>query len=287
MLRKPHREWPRSPGDSFYIGVASRESGVHPSTIRLYESLGWIPAPERTAKGYRLFTNELVVRIKLTAGCLKLTALGPTIRPRALELIALNGEGAVTLLKEPAERLIEAVEEELRLAREAVRILSSYQARLYNEESSREFSPDILGEAGTSSRLRKIAEAAELCGVTPDQIRHWERNALLAIPRDPRSGYRLFAAEELERLLLIRLCIRSRFSLTAVRRVMRELDNALLPEGPASTDRSLEEIIDTPTNDELSFFSPFPTDRWISTLTDALGHARKAQEIIRRITTFY
>ena len=30
--------------------------GIHPNTVRLYERIGFITAPERLANGYRVFT---------------------------------------------------------------------------------------------------------------------------------------------------------------------------------------------------------------------------------------
>ncbi|MFW6338427.1 MAG: MerR family transcriptional regulator [Alkalispirochaetaceae bacterium] len=273
--------------EPFYIGVASRKSGVHPSTIRLYESLSWIPAPERTAKGYRLFTEELVARLQLTARCLKVTALGPTIRKPAMALLSLNGAGAVASLVTTAEELIGAVQEELRLAREAVGVLSHYRERLCANEDPVMVGSDLPGGPTESKRLLKVSEAARLCGVTADQIRNWERNGLLTIPRDSRSGYRLFGSEDLERLLLTRLAVRSRFSLSAIRRVMRALDEALLGDASKGNGETLlERMIDTPTEDELAFFEPFPTDRWISTLNDALDQASVAREIAMVIQSF-
>ncbi len=272
----------------FYIGVASRKSGVHPSTIRLYESLNWIPAANRTPRGYRLFTEELVARVQLCRECLRVTALGPTIRRPALRLLGLNGESAVAALLSTAEELIGAVEEELRLAREAVGVLARYRERLRTGEEPGAAVSTILAVPAASKSLLKISEAAALCGVTADQIRHWERNGLLSIPRDPRSGYRLFGSEDLERLLLIRLAIRSRFSLSAIRRVMRALDDALLGDSSEGDGEALlERMIDTPTVDELAFFQPFPTDHWISTLNGALSHAVTVREIAKQIKTFY
>lgn len=274
--------------EPFYIGVASRKSAAHPSTIRLYESLGWIPAPGRTEKRYRIFTEELVARVQLASRCLKVTALGPTIRSPALALLSLNGQGAVAPLVPAAQKLIAAVREELRLAREAVEVLSRYREQFRTGKELAIADTSVLAAPTASKTLLKISEGARLCGVTADQIRHWERNGLLTIPRDPHSGYRLFGSEDLERLLLIRMAVRSRFSLSAIRRVMRSLDEALFGDSSRRGGEALlERMIDTPTEDELAFFQPFPTDRWISTLEEALTQAITARDIALRVRTFH
>lgn len=43
---------------SYTIGAAARAAGVTRRAVRLYESKGLLPAPERTKSGYRLFTND-------------------------------------------------------------------------------------------------------------------------------------------------------------------------------------------------------------------------------------
>jgi DNA-binding transcriptional MerR regulator len=46
------------------IGQAARRSGLSPKAIRLYESKGLIEAVDRTASGYRTYTNEEVAVLR-------------------------------------------------------------------------------------------------------------------------------------------------------------------------------------------------------------------------------
>jgi MerR-like DNA binding protein len=39
------------------IGELARASGIAPSAVRYYEQLGLLPAPERTASGYRSYAG--------------------------------------------------------------------------------------------------------------------------------------------------------------------------------------------------------------------------------------
>jgi MerR family copper efflux transcriptional regulator len=45
------------------IGELARASGLAPSAVRYYEQLGLLPAPERTASGYRSYADEAVDRL--------------------------------------------------------------------------------------------------------------------------------------------------------------------------------------------------------------------------------
>lgn len=46
------------------IGVLSRESGVNLETIRYYERIGLIPAPPRSASGYRRYDDTALKRLR-------------------------------------------------------------------------------------------------------------------------------------------------------------------------------------------------------------------------------
>jgi DNA-binding transcriptional MerR regulator len=57
------------------IAAAARESGVPARTIRFYEQEGVVPAPRRTAAGYRLYSELDVRRLRL-ARAARLLGLG-------------------------------------------------------------------------------------------------------------------------------------------------------------------------------------------------------------------
>lgn len=67
----------------FTIGQAAKAAGVTARAVRLYESRGLIPAPDRTATGYRLFTDEDVETLTFIRGArtlgLPLDAIGEVI----------------------------------------------------------------------------------------------------------------------------------------------------------------------------------------------------------------
>jgi DNA-binding transcriptional MerR regulator len=52
-----------SPGSSLTIGELAGSTGVAVETIRYYERIGLLPAPARTAAGYRLYGDDDVQRL--------------------------------------------------------------------------------------------------------------------------------------------------------------------------------------------------------------------------------
>jgi DNA-binding transcriptional MerR regulator len=84
-----------------------------------------------------------------------------------------------------------------------------------------------------------IGEAATLLGVSTKTIRHYQRLGLLAEPERTRTGYRLFAARDLTRLLRIRRLQALGLPLAQIKQVLGESDPA------ESLRRVLESLLET------------------------------------------
>ena len=70
--------------------------------------------------------------------------------------------------------------------------------------------------------LLRIGEIAQLLGVTPKTIRHYEKIGLLARPERTRAGYRLYDAQDLLRLQRIRRLQALGLSLKKIRALLGE-----------------------------------------------------------------
>jgi DNA-binding transcriptional MerR regulator len=73
---------------SLTIGQAARATGVAAKTIRYYEQIGVLPAPPRTASGYRRYDERSVERLRLVG---RARALGLPLRDVGVLASALNG----------------------------------------------------------------------------------------------------------------------------------------------------------------------------------------------------
>lgn len=49
---------------SLSIGALARQAGVAPGTLRYYERVGLLPAPRRTASGYRSYAPDTARRLR-------------------------------------------------------------------------------------------------------------------------------------------------------------------------------------------------------------------------------
>ncbi|MCS7029983.1 MAG: MerR family transcriptional regulator, partial [Gloeomargarita sp. SKYG116] len=76
-----------------------------------------------------------------------------------------------------------------------------------------------------------IGELSGRAGVSPQTIRFYEREGLLAPPERNRSGYRLYPAESLTQLLFIQHCKQFGLSLEDIKQLLQLQAQGINPCG--------------------------------------------------------
>lgn len=64
--------------------------GIHPNTVRLYERIGFITAPERLANGYRVFTDLHLLQVRLVRAALNVELVQNGLRREVLALSLIH-----------------------------------------------------------------------------------------------------------------------------------------------------------------------------------------------------
>ncbi len=232
----------------------ARTAGCHPNTVRLYETLGFLPPVPRTHSGYRRFTEAHADHMTLAWMAFRGPWPGRAIRRSVIALIKQAASGDLGGALEAAYSHLALVQAERAQAESAVRLLERW----------------AQGTAADATRTPlRIGETAKLLGVTEDMLRNWERNGLLDVPRDPNNSYRYYSADEISRLRVIRMLIRAGYSMMAILRMLLHLDQGA--EG------SLGQVLDTPAPDEDVYSA---ADRWLSALTE---QEQRAADIITHL----
>ena len=80
-----------------------------------------------------------------------------------------------------------------------------------------------MGDVAERLYLR-TGEMARLTGVSPDTLRYYERLKLLAVPRRSEGNYRMYPADTVDRVRLIRRALAVGFSLTELARILKVRD---------------------------------------------------------------
>ena len=251
-------------------GALAAQLGIHPNTLRWYESAGYLPTVPRTPGGYRRYGPELVRLARIVRESQPLLRLfGPIRRATFVFLNKYRDEGAP-----PYSSALQRLDELIALLRDEHRLALDALAALERFRRGEQTPPRGSGP------LRPIGLVAAETGLTRDRIINWERDGLCRYPRSP-AGYRLFGAEEIDRLLIIRSCRTAGFSLTAIRRLLRAIDEHA-PEASVSPDGvSLRVVADTPAAHEAELFSAFPTDTLPATLEQFLALTERLGRLLR------
>jgi DNA-binding transcriptional MerR regulator len=88
-------------------GELSKRTGLSMATIRYYENSGILPAPKRAANGYRLYTDDYLVKIKFIKDA---KSLGYSLKEIQETLHLLSQEMDTETLKEIVRNKIVEIE---------------------------------------------------------------------------------------------------------------------------------------------------------------------------------
>ncbi len=75
----------------------------------------------------------------------------------------------------------------------------------------------------------RSGELARLARVSTDTLRHYERKGVIAAPRRLRNGYRMYEAETLERVRLVRRALSVGFTLDELARILKQRETGRAP----------------------------------------------------------
>ncbi|WP_033337422.1 MerR family transcriptional regulator [Catenuloplanes japonicus] len=178
----------------------AREHGLSAQAVRNYESLGVLPAAERTASGYRVYTPGHAAALRAY-----------------LALIPAFGHG-------PARDIMRAIvagdlDTALRTVDEGHTLLLRDRETLDQVE----IAIAILGEIKPEKRINlQIGELAHRLQVTPATLRTWERAGILT-PRRDRAGQRVYDEDDIRDAQLAHLLRRGGYRLEHIATVTAQV----------------------------------------------------------------
>jgi len=91
----------------------------------------------------------------------------------------------------------------------------------------------VMGTTVKIGSTMKSAELARLAGVSTDALRHYERVGVLPAPQRTAGNYRVYPAEALDRVRLIRRALSFGFSLAELARIFKVRERGGVPCGEA------------------------------------------------------
>ncbi|MEV6908304.1 MerR family transcriptional regulator [Amycolatopsis sp. NPDC051071] len=207
----------------------ARRAGYSVQQVRNLERDGVLPSAARTSSGYRSY-GEIHVRSALAYRALA-AAVGPVEAKKIVRAVHRDPVAEVLALLDAAHAGLDAERAELRLAREAVRVISGEPLE------------DVRGSDSMS-----VSELATALGVRPSTLRHWDAELLVVPDRDPARGTRRYTPAQVRDARIVHQLRLAGYRVEPLRALMPELrrsrriediTSALAARDAAITTRSL------------------------------------------------
>ncbi|MGC6767927.1 MerR family transcriptional regulator [Enterococcus sp. LJL128] len=224
--------------------------GLHPNTVRRYEEWGLIPQAEREENGYRRFTDFHIAMIQLAQTAFQVEVLQKGLRKKMVGVIQSAAKKDFEQASQLADDYLQQIQKEQQQAREAITAVEA-----------------LLSGKNEQLKPMKRKETADYLAITVDALRNWELNGLLLVKRRD-NNYRIYTAEDINRLRIIRILRNANYSLEAILRLLNTIDNPL----PAA---AITGLLNTPAADE-EIISV------CDTLIDSLELAEKNAKLVKK-----
>lgn len=199
--------------------------GLSASQVRTYETVGFLPAADRSPAGYRRYTDAHVEALQVARHLIAGYGWQP-----ALEVMRAVHAGE----KASALAVVDACHADLH--RQRVKIDEVLDAL---ERSS------LAGSAAPTSQTRRpvrIGTAARVVGVRPSALRFWEQQGLLRPTRDSTTRSRHYDPEQLQRLQIVALLRTAGYRFDAIRSVLDDLATSRPAEARAALEQRRQSV---------------------------------------------
>jgi DNA-binding transcriptional MerR regulator len=197
----------------------ARPYGLSGQAIRNYEAAGVLPAAERTRSGYRNYTAAHASALRTFLALVP--AHGHAV---ARSIMALVNDGR----NDAALVVVDRSHAELLADRQALDAIEQALTALTGARSERR-----------DQRSSTIAAVAHRLKLRPATLRRWERAGLLRPARDPATGYRVYAPDDVRDAHIVAQLRRSGYLLAQIVPLLDELRNvdSSAPVASALVDR--------------------------------------------------
>lgn len=189
----------------------AREHGLSTQAVRNYERDGCLPPAERTASGYRVYTEVHAAALRAFLALVR--AYG---HATAVEIMhAIHGgdlDGALMVIDRGHEQLLRDRG-----------ILDSVRASVGRLTANAEAGAGFESRSVRSVAPYSIGELAHRLRVTPATLRNWEAVGILAPQRDGATGYRRFDAGDVRDAELAHLLRRGGYPLEHIATVVQQV----------------------------------------------------------------
>jgi DNA-binding transcriptional MerR regulator len=185
--------------------LIAKQLNVSTTTLRRYEDQGLIPDVSRTASNRRCYTS-IHVQAFITIRALLQGYEIPVVYDVMRKIKGQQMEAALWAINQEQHKTQvekERLEEVLRMFRDVD--LSKYKVLTVTDSMT-------------------IGEVAQMAGVNPSAIRHWEQEGLISSNRNKDNDYRVFTLTELRKIILISSLRKTVYYIENMKQLLNEIE---------------------------------------------------------------
>lgn len=194
-----------------YTTEVAKIVGIHPNTVRLYETWGYISPVRRAANGYRQFEERHVVQLKIARLAFGHEFIQNNLRKYAIRIAKLSGAERFDAAKQAAANYIQFLKMEL----------------TYSEQAIERAERLLMAPNVKHSKTYTHREVAKQLQLTEETIRNWERNGLFDVTRNVQNR-RQYTELDVQKLYVIRTLRSAHFSIASIHHLFTSLHHETL-----------------------------------------------------------
>ncbi|MEK4295559.1 MerR family DNA-binding transcriptional regulator [Paenibacillus sp. FSL R5-0914] len=192
-------------GDNYTPTMIAKKLNVSTTTLRRYEDQGLVPEVPRTPSNRRCYT-DIHVQAFITIRALLQGYEIPVVYDVMRKIKARQIEDALWSIN---QEQFNTQTEKHRLE-DVLRMFRNADLSKYNDLEV--------------TNAMTIGEVAQMAGVKPSAIRHWEQEGLITSNRNKDNGYRVYTITELRKIILISSLRKTVYYIENMKQLLNEIE---------------------------------------------------------------
>lgn len=210
-------------GDNYTPTMIAKKLNVSTTTLRRYEDQGLVPEVPRTPSNRRCYTH-IHVQAFITIRALLQGYEIPVVYDVMRKIKARQIEDALWLIN---QEQFNTQTEKHRLE-DVLRMFRNADLSKYNDLEV--------------TNAMTIGEVAQMAGVKPSAIRHWEQEGLITSNSNKDNGYRVYTVTELRKIILISSLRKTVYYIENMKQLLNEIETQNYKKVEMSFELALQKL---------------------------------------------
>lgn len=191
--------------DNYTPTMIAKKLNVSTTTLRRYEDQGLVPEVPRTPSNRRCYT-DIHVQAFITIRALLQGYEIPVVYDVMRKIKARQIEDALWSINQEQHN----TQTEKHRLEDVLRMFRNVDLSKYNDLEV--------------TNAMTIGEVAQMAGVKPSAIRHWEQEGIITSNRNKDNGYRVYTITELRKIILISSLRKTVYYIENMKQLLNEIE---------------------------------------------------------------